>query len=82
MVRIWAVSLAGKKSRRWLGGVVEKVRLDVGVVGERRRPMVEEDEGQMVEEDRRGATARVSWAACLGAQSLVVARVVNMERVE
>lgn len=44
--------------------------------------MVEEDEGQMVEEDRRGATARVSWAACLGAQSLVVARVVNMERVE
>lgn len=62
-----AVSLAGKKSRRWFAGVVEKVRrweeraglvvvVVVMLAAVSRRPMVEEE----WEVCRRGATARES----------------------
>lgn len=44
-----SVSLAGKKSRRWLAGVVEKDRADDGVCGlegddDRRRPRTDDEE--------------------------------------
>lgn len=40
-----------------------------------RRPMVVEEEEEVC---KRGATARESWAALLGEQSLVVVRGANM----
>lgn len=59
-----AVSLAGKKSRRWFAGVVEKARWEdkagvvvVMVAAVSRRPMVEEEQEEVF---RRGATARES----------------------
>lgn len=61
-MRILAVSLAGKKSRRWFAGVVEKVRWEekagvVRVAVVSRRPIVEEEQEEVC---RRGATARES----------------------
>lgn len=79
-MRMLAVSLAGKKSRRWFAGVVEKVRREgraglLKVVVVSRRPIVEEEQEEFC---RRGATARESCAAFLGEQSLVVVRGANM----
>lgn len=70
-MRMLAVSLAGKKSRRWFAGVVEKVRREGRhggvVVAASRRPMiVEEEEEEEQDVCRNGATARESWAVPLG----------------
>lgn len=78
-----AVSLTGKKSRRRLAGVVEKVLLcgDLVVVA-RRRPTTVEEEQQLVlvdEVERKDPAARASWAACLRCEpSFVFARAVNI----
>lgn len=81
-MRMFSVSLAGKKSRRWFAGVEEKCRCWLegeAVVAASRRPTTEEVEPEETYAWIRGATARLSWLACLGEQILVLTRGVNIE---
>lgn len=80
---MFSVSFGGKKSRSWFAGVDEKDRCwvedEVVVVAASRRPTTEEVELEDIQVWSRGATARLSWLACLGEHILVLTRGANIE---